>query len=166
MTSIYHFSINSLQGNDIDFSSFKGKVILVVNTASQCGLTPQYEGLQQLHEQYRDEGLVIIGFPCNQFGHQEPGDADTISGGCLINYGVDFLMTEKIEVNGPNSHPIFTYLRNALPGVLGNKIKWNFTKFLIGRDGRPINRFAPITKPYKLEKYIKQALEANVGDVQ
>jgi len=158
MTQIYTFSLKSLQGEDIELSSYKDKVILIVNTASECGFTPQYEGLQKLHEQYADKGLVIIGVPCNQFGQQEPGDAKVISEGCLINYGVDFLMTEKLDVNGPNSHPLFIYLRKALPGVFGNKIKWNFTKFLIGRDGKPLYRFAPITKPEKLEKYIKQAL--------
>tara|TARA_R110002049_G_scaffold228717_4_gene400827 strand:+ start:3261 stop:3746 length:486 start_codon:yes stop_codon:yes gene_type:complete len=160
MTQIYDFSINSLQGKKIDLSEYKGKVILVVNTASECGFTPQYEGLQKLHKQYGEMGLVIIGVPCNQFGHQEPGDAKAISDGCLINYGVDFLITEKLDVNGANSHPLFAYLRNALPGLFSNKIKWNFTKFLISRDGQPLNRFAPITKPEKLEKYIKQALDS------
>ncbi|MBE0439558.1 MAG: glutathione peroxidase [Gammaproteobacteria bacterium] len=159
MTQIYDFTIKSLKGEDINLSSYKGKVILLVNTASQCGFTPQYEGLQLLHHNYADKGLVIIGVPCNQFGQQEPGDAKVISEGCLINYGVDFLITEKVDVNGPNSHPLFAYLRHALPGLIGNKIKWNFTKFLIGRDGKPISRFAPITKPHKLEKYIKRALD-------
>tara|TARA_R110001606_G_scaffold361754_6_gene515099 strand:+ start:24321 stop:24806 length:486 start_codon:yes stop_codon:yes gene_type:complete len=158
MTQIYDFSINSLQGKHIDLSEYKGKVILVVNTASECGFTPQYKGLEKLHEQYNDEGLVIIGVPCNQFGQQEPGNAKVISEGCLIHFGVDFLVTEKVDVNGAESHPLFVYLREVLPGVFGNKIKWNFTKFLIGRDGQPLYRFAPITKPLKLEKYIKQAL--------
>jgi glutathione peroxidase len=160
MTDIYDYSINSLQGKGIDLAEYKGKVILIVNTASECGFTPQYKGLQTLHEQYADKGLVIIGVPCNQFGQQEPGDAKVISEGCLINYGVDFLITEKVNVNGPEneSHPLFVYLRKALPGLLGNKIKWNFTKFIVGRDGKPLHRFAPITKPEKLEKYIKQAL--------
>jgi len=158
MAQIYDFSINSLQGKKIELSSFKGKVLLIVSTASQCGFTPQYEGLQQLHQQYKDQGLVIIGFPCNQFGKQEPGDAKVISGGCLINYGVDFLISEKADVNGVNSHPVFNYLRHALPGIFGNAIKWNFTKFLIDRGGEPLNRFATLTKPAKLEKYIKQAL--------
>lgn len=158
MSSIYDFSITSLQGQLLELSEFKGKVLLLVNTASECGFTPQYEGLQRLHQEYAKQGLVIIGFPCNQFGQQEPGDAKTISQGCLINYGVDFLITEKVDVNGADSHPVFDYLRDALPGVFGNKIKWNFTKFLIGRDGTPLYRFAPITKPVKLEKYIKQAL--------
>lgn len=158
MTQIYTFSINSLQGDVIDLSSYKDKVILVVNTASECGFTPQYAGLQKLHEQYSEQGLVIVGVPCNQFGKQEPGDAKVIAEGCLVNFGVDFLMTEKVDVNGSNSHPIFSFLRKALPGVIVNKIKWNFTKFLIGRNGKPLHRFAPITKPEKLEKYIKQAL--------
>jgi glutathione peroxidase len=158
MTNIYDFSMSSLQGKRIDLSEYKDKVILLVNTASECGFTEQYKGLQKLHEQYADKGLVIIGVPCNQFGQQEPGDAKVIADGCLINYGVDFLITEKVDVNGSKSHPVFAYLRHSLPGLLGNKIKWNFTKFLIGRDGTPLNRFAPITKPQKLEKYIKQAL--------
>ena len=158
MTKIYDFSIKSLQGEEIALSSFKEKVILIVNTASECGFTPQYEGLQELYDRYKDQGLVIIGFPCNQFGKQEPGDAESISQGCLINYGVDFLISEKVEVNGANRDPIFTYLQKLLPGLFGNNLKWNFTKFLIGRDGKPIDRFAPITKPKKLEKSIEHAL--------
>jgi len=160
MTQIYDFSINSLQVKPIALSKYKGKVILVVNTASECGFTPQYQGLQKLHEQYSDNGLVIIGVPCNQFGQQEPGDAKVIYEGCLVNYGVDFVMTEKVDVNGGECHPLFAYLRIALPGLFGNKIKWNFTKFLIGRDGKPLYRFAPITKPEKLEKFIKLALDS------
>jgi glutathione peroxidase len=158
MTPFYQLSINSLQGQHIDFSEYQGKAVLVVNTASKCGLTPQYEGLQALHKKYSDKGLVIIGCPCNQFGQQEPGSAEQIQGECLINYGVDFTMTEKIDVNGENSHPLYKYLRTELSGILGNKIKWNFTKFLIGRDGKPLKRFAPTTKPEALEKYIEQAL--------
>ena len=160
MAQLYDFSINKLQGERINFSSFKGNVLLIVNTASKCGFTPQYKELEALHEKYLDKGLVIIGVPCNQFGHQEPDDAEVISAQCLSNYGVDFIVTEKIEVNGADSHPLFTYLRDALPGLFGNNIKWNFTKFLIGRDGMPIARFAPITKPNKLEKDIKKALGA------
>lgn len=161
MTDFYQFSINSLQNQPIEFDAFRGKVVLLVNTASQCGLTPQYEGLQKLHETYASQGLVIIGFPCNQFRNQEPGDATEISNNCLINYGVDFTITEKIEVNGGNHHPIFAYLKEALPGTLGNNIKWNFTKFLIGRNGEPIKRFAPITKPEAIESYIQKALQAS-----
>lgn len=158
MTSIYDIKINSLQGQEIDFSQFRDKVILVVNTASKCGFTPQYEGLQVLHKQYADQGLVIIGCPCNQFGKQEPGDAKAISDGCLINYGVDFLITEKIDVNGPNAHPLYRYLKGALTGFLTSNIKWNFTKFLIGKDGTPLKRFGPITKPANIEGMIKEAL--------
>lgn len=158
MTSIYDITIQSLQGETIDFSSFKNKAILVVNTASKCGFTPQYEGLQALHAEYAEQGLVIIGCPCNQFGKQEPGDASAISGGCLINYGVDFLISEKIEVNGPGAHPLYQYLKSALPGVLGGRIKWNFTKFLIAKDGTPLKRFAPTTKPAAMEKIIQKAL--------
>lgn len=158
MVQPYDFSINSLQGKPIDLALFNGKVLLIVNTASKCGFTPQYKELEELHKKYSDKGLVIVGVPCNQFGHQEPDDAKIISEQCLTDYGVDFIVTEKIEVNGADSHPLFTYLRNALPGLFGNNIKWNFTKFLIGRDGKPIARFAPITKPNKLEKDIKKAL--------
>lgn len=146
--SIYNFNINSLQGDEIDFASFEGNVILIVNTASACGLTPQYAGLQELHNQYHDKGLVIAGFPCNQFGGQEPGSPQQIQDGCLVNYGVKFLMTEKVEVNGDNASPIFEYLKNALPGIMGLKdIKWNFTKFLIDKSGQPFKRFAPTDEP-------------------
>lgn len=158
MSDIYQFSINSLQGDKIDFADFKGKPILIVNTASKCGFTPQYEGLQALHQKYKDQGLIVIGCPCNQFGAQEPGSPQEIIDGCLVNYGVDFLMTEKVDVNGENSHPLFEYLRNELSGLMGNKIKWNFTKFLVDKNGQPVERYAPTTKPQDLEKDIEQAL--------
>jgi len=158
MSDFYQLQATSLQQHNINMSDYQGKVVLIVNTASKCGLTPQYEGLQKLYDKYKDQGLVILGFPCNQFREQEPGDANQISQGCLINYGVDFQMFEKIEVNGKNSHPIYQYLTSALPGVFGNNIKWNFTKFLIGRDGVPMKRFAPITKPEAIEKFNQQAL--------
>lgn len=138
--------------------TFKGKTVLVVNTASKCGLTPQYEGLEQLYRNFKDDGLVILGFPCNQFGNQEPGDEKSISEGCLVNYGVSFPMFAKVDVNGPDSHPIFSYLRTELPGWLGNKVKWNFTKFLIDKDGKPVKRFSPTTAPAKLEKHIRKIL--------
>lgn len=158
--SIYNFKINSLNGSVIDFSDLKDKTILVVNTASKCGLTPQYEGLQKLHEKYQDQGLVVIGFPCNQFGDQEPGDAKEISENCLVNYGVSFLITEKIDVNGSNTNPIFEYLKDSLPGLLGMKdIKWNFTKFLIDRNGTPSKRFAPTTEPNQIEGDIEKLLK-------
>ena len=158
--SIYNHTINSLQGKEINFTDFQDKVILIVNTASKCGLTPQYEGLQKLHETYKNQGLVIIGFPCNQFGNQEPGDATEISENCLVNYGVSFFITEKVEVNGPSTHPIFEYLKESLPGLLGSEdIKWNFTKFLIDKNGTPMKRFAPTVEPSEMEEEIKDLLK-------
>lgn len=156
--SFFDFTANSLQGSPISMENFSGKTILVVNTASKCGLTPQYEGLEKLYQKYKDKGLVILGFPCNQFGNQEPGDEKSISEGCLINYGVSFPMFSKIEVNGDNTHPIYIYLKKALPGILGSRIKWNFTKFLIDSKGKPIKRFAPTTTPESIEKYLKVLL--------
>jgi glutathione peroxidase len=151
MNTIYSLATTSLQCKPINFADYQGKVILVVNTASQCGLTPQYAGLQMLHEKYADQGLVVIGFPCNQFGGQEPGGAAEISGNCLLNYGVTFTITHKVDVNGKNTDPIFAYLKDALPGLLGLKdIKWNFGKFLIDRDGLPYKRYAPTTEPKDL----------------
>ena len=154
----YDLKATSLQGKPINFSDFKDKVVLIVNTASECGFTYQYEGLQNLHEEYADKGLVIIGFPCNQFGNQEPGDASTIQQGCLINYGVDFLISEKVDVNGENEHPVFQYLKSKKTGFFGKNIKWNFTKFLINRHGEVENRFAPVTKPQAIAKKIEKLL--------
>ena len=157
--TIYNFKIDSLQGNKIDFASFEGKVILIVNTASACGLTPQYTGLQELYNQYSDKGLIIIGFPCNQFGGQEPGTPQQIQDGCLVNYGVKFQMTQKVDVNGDNTHPIFEYLKNALPGIMGLKdLKWNFTKFLIDKTGQPYKRFAPTDEPSSMIGDIEELL--------
>lgn len=160
MHPFHQLSATSLQGQPIDFKEFVGKVVLIVNTASECGFTYQYESLQALHEKYASQGLVIIGFPCNQFGQQEPGDANQIAQGCLINYGVSFLIAEKVNVNGQHTHSVFRYLKSVLPGLLTRKIKWNFTKFLINADGSPIKRYAPFTKPEKLEKVIEEALPA------
>ncbi|NAW66942.1 redoxin domain-containing protein [Photobacterium halotolerans] len=162
MAAFYDFSVTSLQGEVLPLSTYKGKVVLVVNTASKCGFTPQYQGLQSLYQTYREQGLVILGFPCNQFGQQEPGNSEAISEFCEINYGVDFPMFEKVDVKGATSHPLFVYLTDALPGLLGKNIKWNFTKFLIGRDGRPIKRYAPLTKPEALEADIKAAINADI----
>ena len=148
----YKLKAKSLQGKEIAMEQFKDKVILVVNTASKCGFTPQYEGLEKLHKEYKDKGLEILGFPCNQFANQEPGGKDEIDV-CLLNYGVDFHMFDKVEVNGKNADPIFKYLKKELPGTLGGRIKWNFTKFLI--DKKPVKRFSPSTKPEKLEKDIQ-----------
>ena len=160
MTNFYDFKATSLTGQEEAMEQYKGQVVLVVNTASKCGLTPQYKGLQELYETYKDQGLVILGFPCNQFGKQEPGNADQISEFCEINYGVQFPMFGKIDVNGKDTHPVFEYLKDELPGTLGKKIKWNFTKFLVGKDGQPIKRFAPTTKPEDLKKHIEKALAA------
>lgn len=150
----YQFTANSLQGKEISMGNYQGKTILVVNTASKCGLTPQYEGLENLYQKYKDHGLVILGFPCNQFANQEPGDNQSIADGCLLNYGVTFPMFSKIDVNGKNAHPIYKYLKSLLSGWFGSKIKWNFTKFLINEKGKPIKRFSPITKPEMIDNYI------------
>lgn len=160
MTRFYQFTATSLNARPILMADYAGKVVLVVNTASQCGFTPQYAGLEALYKKYATQGLVVLGFPCNQFGKQEPGGADEISKTCHINYGVSFPMFEKVEVNGSAAHPLFRYLKNELPGVLGGRIKWNFTKFLIGRNGEPLKRFAPMTKPEKMEAAILAALES------
>jgi len=159
LNSIYNFTIQSLQNTEIKFEDFKDKVILIVNTASKCGFTPQYEGLQKLHQKYGDQGLVIIGFPCNQFGNQEPGDAVDISENCLVNYGLSFLVTQKVDVNGDNSSPIFSYLKESLPGMFGSEdIKWNFTKFLIDKTGKPFRRYAPATEPENMTDDIEKLL--------
>lgn len=156
--NFYQFTARSLQGKEISMDSYRGKVILVVNTASKCGLTPQYEGLEKLNQTYKDSGLVILGFPCNQFGNQEPGTEKEISEGCLINYGVSFQMFSKIDVNGANAHQVYKYLKDKLPGFPGKKIKWNFTKFLIDKNGTPVIRFSPTTVPENLVKDIEKLL--------
>jgi glutathione peroxidase len=160
MESFYKFSAKALNGKPVNMDKYKGKVVLVVNTASKCGFTPQYAGLQELYQKYNKEGLEILGFPCNQFGNQEPGGSKEIAEGCLVNYGVSFQMFEKTDVNGEHAHPIFNYLKNALPGI-GKDIKWNFTKFVINKDGKPVKRYAPITKSEKLEPFIKKLLNLN-----
>jgi glutathione peroxidase len=158
MSEFRVFQAKSLRGEEVDLARYAGKVVLVVNTASKCGFTPQYAGLEALYRKYAEAGLVILGFPCNQFGRQEPGDAKSIEGSCLINYGVSFPMFEKVDVNGAGAHPLFRWLKSNLPGVLGGSVKWNFTKFLISRDGEPLARFAPITAPEKMEPAIRKAL--------
>jgi glutathione peroxidase len=157
-TKFYQFKAKSLQGKEIPMDSYKGKTVLVVNTASKCGFTPQLEGLEKMYEKYREQGLVILGFPCNQFANQEPGDEKSIAEGCVLNYGVTFPMFSKIDVNGKNTHPLYKYLKTELGSILGSKIKWNFTKFLIDKDGHPVKRFAPVTKPEKIEPYIEKML--------
>lgn len=160
MSTFHQHTATSLSGEPVPMADYAGKVVLVVNTASHCGFTPQYAGLETLYQKYAAQGLVVLGFPCNQFGKQEPGSADDIAQTCHINYGVSFPMFAKIEVNGAAAHPLFRYLKKALPGILGERIKWNFTKFLVGRDGKPIKRFAPFTKPEKMEAAIVAALES------
>ena len=159
MTTLYEFSASTLDGKKIDLGKYKGKVVLVVNTASECGLTPQYAGLEALHEKYQKRGLDVLGFPCNQFGGQEPGDASQISAFCQKNYGVSFQMFGKIEVNGDGAHPLYKWLTRAAPGLLGSEaIKWNFTKFLIGPDGHVVKRYAPQTEPADLEGDIEKLI--------
>lgn len=150
----YTFSAKNIQGKETLMSNFSGKTILVVNTASQCGFTPQLEGLEKLYQKYKDQGFVVLGFPCNQFGNQEPGDEKSISEGCLINYGVTFPMFSKVEVNGEKAHEIFVYLKKELKGLFGGKIRWNFTKFLIDPKGKPLKRFSPATKPEKIDVFL------------
>lgn len=160
MMTFYDFEAKKLNGETISMKEYQGKTILVVNTASKCGFTPQYEGLEKLFQKYKKQGLVILGFPCNQFGGQEPGSSHDIKEFCEINYGVTFPLFEKIEVNGKNTHPIFKFLKSKLSGGLfGSGIKWNFTKFVINNNGVPVKRFSPTTKPEKMEKTIQQLLQ-------
>jgi glutathione peroxidase len=157
--SVYDFSAPRLDGHEEKLADYRGRVLLIVNTASACGFTPQYAGLEALYEKLDGDGLTILGFPCNQFGAQEPGSEAEIGAFCLKNYGVTFPMFSKIEVNGANAHPLYKYLKDAKPGLLGTEaIKWNFTKFLIGKDGEPVARYAPNTKPEELEAPIKKLL--------
>jgi glutathione peroxidase len=154
----YQLSANDAMGRPVAMSDFRGKVVLVVNTATKCGLAPQFEDLQRLHEEYKNKGLVILGFPCNQFRSQEPESNATMAETCKVNFGVTFPLLEKIEVNGPHTHPIFKFLKSRLGGLFGSRIKWNFTKFLIDADGRPVRRYSPVTKPVAIEPYIKRLL--------
>ena len=154
MESIYDFKALTSKGKELDFAQFRGKVLLIVNTASKCGFTPQFAGLEELNQKYREQGLVVIAFPCNQFASQDPGSDSEIEGFCQLNYGVSFQIMKKVDVNGDNADPIFKYLKSQTKGLLGSAIKWNFTKFLISRDGNTVKRFAPITAPEKLEKDI------------
>jgi glutathione peroxidase len=157
--SVYDFTVKTIRGEEQSLADYKGKVLLIVNTASKCGFTPQYKELQELYEQYRDRGFVVLGFPCNQFGHQEPGAEEEIEQFCQVNYGVTFPMFAKVDVNGENAHPLFQYLKEKAPGVLGTKaIKWNFTKFLVDRNGNVVARFASQTRPSELKNEIEELL--------
>lgn len=154
----YDYSAEKMDGKEHSMEEYKGKVVIVVNTASKCGFTPQFKDLEELYLKYKDEGLEIVGFPCNQFASQDPGSNEEIQSFCQLNYGVSFDMYGKIDVNGNNAHPIYKYLKNEAKGALGNTIKWNFTKFLIDRDGKVVERYAPTVNPAKMEEKIKELL--------
>ena len=161
MTTVYEFEARQIDGQPVPLDRYKGRVLLIVNTASKCGFTPQFEGLEELHRTYGASGLQLLGFPCNQFGSQDPGSNGDIAQFCSLNYGVSFPMMEKIDVNGPNADPLYRWLTAEAPGLLGTKaIKWNFTKFLIGKDGQVIRRYAPTDKPRDLVRDIEAALAA------
>lgn len=155
---IYDFTVKDIQGNDLSLEKFKGKVMLIVNTASNCGFTKQYDGLQKLYEKYKDQGFVVLGFPCNQFGKQEPGDEKEIANFCTDTFNVTFPMVSKIEVNGENAHPLYKFLKKEKGGILGDEIKWNFTKFLVDKEGNLVARFAPQKTPEDIESDIKELL--------
>ena len=157
--SVYDFSAKTLDGQDASLADYRGQVLLIVNTASKCGFTPQYEGLEGLYQAYKDKGFTVLAFPCNQFGAQEPGNAEEIANFCSLTYDVTFPVLAKIDVNGPQAHPLYAYLKHEQKGVLGTEgIKWNFTKFLIGRDGQVVERFAPTTKPEDLKLAVEALL--------
>ena len=159
MSSIYDLTIRDIDGKPVGLGQFAGKVLLIVNTASKCGFTPQYAGLQQLHDTYGDAGFAVLGFPCDQFGNQEPGNEEEIKSFCSLTYDVAFPMFSKVDVNGPDASPLFEFLKERSPGLLGTKaIKWNFTKFLVDRDGKVLERYAPTTKPESLKADIEVAL--------
>lgn len=161
MTSIYDFSATAIDGSSVELAAYRGKVLLIVNVASRCGFTPQYQGLQELFAHFEPRGFAVLGFPCNQFGAQEPGDANEIREYCSLNFNVTFPLFSKIEVNGEGAHPLFKYLKESCPGVLGSTaIKWNFTKFLVDRNGTPVQRIAPTTAPAALIDEIETLLTA------
>lgn len=157
-TDFYNLKAKTPQGEEIGMDAYKDKVVLVVNTATKCGLAPQFEGLEALHQKYKDKGLVVLGFPCDQFAGQEPESNETVEQACQINFGVTFKLFGKSKVNGAETNEVFKYLKQNLGGILGSAIKWNFTKFLIDKNGKPIKRFAPTTKPEAIEAYIKKLL--------
>lgn len=161
-SKFYEYSALNIRGDEVKMSDFKGKVVLIVNTASKCGYTPQFEGLEKLYKKYNHEGLVVLGFPSNQFGNQDPGTNEEIQEFCQANYGVSFPMFSKIDVNGADEHPLYTYLKSNVPNLETADIKWNFTKFLIGKDGKPMNRYESKVKPEDIENDIRSALKADV----
>lgn len=157
-SQFYTFQANGLRGQKVNLSDYQGKIVLVVNTASKCGFTPQFKGLEELYKKYKDQGFVVLGFPSNQFANQEPGDEDEIAKGCVVDYDVTFPMFSKIDVNGDQAHPLYKYLKKELSGILGDMIKWNFTKFLIDKEGKPVKRFSPYYKPKDIEKFLTPLL--------
>ncbi|RKS50502.1 glutathione peroxidase [Gillisia mitskevichiae] len=159
-SEFYQLQVKKPTGEIIEMKNFEGKTILVVNTATKCGLAPQFEGLEELHQKYKDKGLVVLGFPCAQFLNQEPETNDTVEEACKINHGVTFQLTEKIVVNGKNEHPVYTYLKSKKGGFGGSKIKWNFTKFLVDKNGNVVERYAPTTKPEAIEKDILKIINS------
>jgi glutathione peroxidase len=158
--TLFDLTFTRNDGQEVDLHELAGRPVLIVNTASKCGFTPQYEGLQKLYEEYKDQGLTVIGFPCDQFAHQEPGDDSSIASFCSRTYGVTFPLSTKVDVNGPRTHPIFAYLKSRAGGLLGSSIKWNFTKFLVSPDGRTVKRYAPNTSPAAMEADIRHVLSS------
>lgn len=159
--TVYDFHAKSIDGSEVSLAAYRGSVLLIVNVASKCGFTPQYTGLEALYKKYKDQGLVVLGFPCNQFGGQEPGVESEILSFCDLQFGVTFPLFAKIDVNGPNAHPLYGFLKTAKPGILGTEgIKWNFTKFLIDRKGEPIHRYAPTDKPDAIDPDVQSALNS------
>ena len=163
MPTLYDFTAKTIAGEERNLADYAGQVVLVVNTASKCGFTSQYSGLEQLYEELRDEGFVVLGFPCNQFRGQEPGSDDEIAEFCTVNYGVSFPMFAKVDVNGSEAHPLFEWLKDETKGVLGGRVKWNFTKWLIGRDGSVLGRYSPTTEPADIADDVRAALSASAA---
>jgi glutathione peroxidase len=159
MNKLYDYIVTDINGQELSLETYRDKILLIVNTASKCGFTPQYAGLEKLYQTYHDQGLVVLGFPCNQFANQEPGDPESIKQGCLLNYGVTFPMNSKVDVNGKDAHPLFTYLKDTLPGKLGKRIPWNFTKFLVDHEGVPYKRFSSKVKPEEIINDIEDLLK-------
>jgi glutathione peroxidase len=159
--SLYEIEVTTIDGRQESMALYRGKLLLIVNVASRCGFTPQYAGLESLYRRYRDEGLVVLGFPCNQFAHQEPGDEATIQQFCSTTYDITFPLFAKVDVNGPNTHPLYRHLKSQQSGLLGSRIKWNFTKFLINRDGRVERRYPPTTKPHHIAGKVEALLDSD-----
>ncbi|HTJ14908.1 MAG TPA: glutathione peroxidase [Dinghuibacter sp.] len=157
--TFYDLTAETPQGVPKPFSDYKGKVVLVVNTATRCGFAPQFGGLEELYQQYREKGFVVLGFPSNQFANQEPETNESMESACKVNFGVTFPLFARIDVNGPHTHPVFVWLKSKLGGLFGRRIKWNFTKFLVDAEGRPVRRFSPITKPAAIERYVRRLLQ-------